>query len=76
MKVPIAQKTITQSAVSACHLSRSSPPPEIVPASTVSAIDALAKMPTRRPPATPGEAMGVDHAEGVVDVAERRARLR
>ncbi len=71
MKVPIAENTITQSAVSACQPSRCSPPPEIVPARVVSAIALLAKMPTRRPPASAGEAVGVDDAEGVVDVAER-----
>ena len=55
MKVPIAEKTITQSAVSACQPSRCRPPPEIVPARTVSAIALLAKMPTSRPPASPAK---------------------
>ena len=70
MKVPIAEKTITQRAVYAWTPSRCRPPPEIRP-SCSPAISVVGEDADQEAAGDAGEAVRVDDAEGVVDVAER-----
>ena len=53
MKVPTAEKTITQSAVNACHLRRCRLPVTEKPGTT--SIEESASTPTSRPPMTPAK---------------------